>query len=70
MATSTERFLFLSFLGGIIIIWRRVACVIVERAVKPLDIFVLRIWATLPVPEEWRENHYIAGNRRRIRGQC
>lgn len=71
MATFSQRFLLLSFLSVIvaciiIIIWRRV---VTERAIESLDIFVLRIWAALSLPQKWRQNDHIVRFRRGIRGQ-
>lgn len=40
-----------------------------QRAIEPLDIFIARIRATLPVPHERRQNDHVAQDRRRIRGQ-
>lgn len=62
MATLSERFLFLSLfrITTIATIWQGRVCSALERAVEPLDIFVLRIWATLSLPQKRRQNHYIA----------
>lgn len=54
MATLPERFLFLSFFC--VIIRRRV---FVERRVESFDIFIVRVRATLPVPQKRREDHNV-----------